>query len=249
VRSRIRATGGGFLESMVSPPADERRRHSSRSLPPLLGLALAYFTGRERLGALSMLAFSLGLSVATAALGPMLNARSGDLVTALSSGTSSSLSAAIVAFFGILVVYIGVASVYEYLLNLLPIHWRRWLTTQVLDRYLRRRAYYRLGFDHTIDNPDQRIAEDINSFTQMSVVLSVLVVSAPASVLFSAIASSTSVSCRSKPTSARRSHAFGQTPRRSRSTAAARGKPIVRRRDSSRCTAIRTAFCAGATST
>jgi hypothetical protein len=42
---------------VVSPPADERGRHSSRSLPPLLGLALAYFTGRERLGALSMLAF------------------------------------------------------------------------------------------------------------------------------------------------------------------------------------------------
>jgi putative ATP-binding cassette transporter len=173
---------------MDSPPANERARHTSRSLPPLLGLALAYFAGAERAGALSMLAFSLGLSVAAAALGPVLNARSGALVTALSAGTSASLRAAIVAFFGILIVYIGVASVYEYLLNLLPIHWRRWLTIRVLDRYFARRAYYRLGFDRTIDNPDQRIAEDVNSFTQMSVVLSVLVVSAPASVVFSAIA-------------------------------------------------------------
>src|SRR6202043_714280 len=118
----------------------------------------------------------------------MLNARSGALVTALSTGTSASLRAAIVAFFGILIVYIGVASVYEYLLNLLPIHWRRWLTIRVLDRYFARRAYYRVGFDRAIDNPDQRIAADINSFTQMSVVLSVLVVSAPASVVFSTIA-------------------------------------------------------------
>jgi vitamin B12/bleomycin/antimicrobial peptide transport system ATP-binding/permease protein len=156
--------------------------------PPLLRLALAYFTGSERIGALAMLAFSLGLSVATAALGPMLNARSGALVTALSSGTSASLRAAIVAFFGLLIVYIGVASVYQYLLNLLPIHWRRWLTIQVFDRYFGRRAYYRLGFDRTIDNPDQRIAEDVGSFTQMSVVLSVLVVSAPSSVVFSTIA-------------------------------------------------------------
>jgi putative ATP-binding cassette transporter len=38
------------------------------------------------------------------------------------------------------------------------------------------------------DNPDQRIAEDVASFTQMSVVLSVLVVSAPSSIVFSAIA-------------------------------------------------------------
>jgi putative ATP-binding cassette transporter len=156
--------------------------------PPLLRLALAYFTGSERIGALAMLAFSLGLSVATAALGPMLNARSGALVTALSSGTSASLRAAIVGFFGLLIVYIAVSSVYQYLLNLLPIHWRRWLTIQVFDRYFRRRAYYRLGFDRAIDNPDQRIAEDVGSFTQMSVVLSVLVVSAPSSIVFSAIA-------------------------------------------------------------
>ena len=70
------------------------------------------------------------------------------------------------------VVYIAAASVYEYLLNLLPIRWRSWLTTRVFERYFRRRAFYRLGFDAKIDNPDQRIAEDVASFTQMSVVLS-----------------------------------------------------------------------------
>lgn len=159
-----------------------------QSRPPLLGLGLAYFTGTERVGALAMLVLSLGLSVATSALSPMLNARSGALVTALSSGTTASLRAAVVAFFGILVVYIAVASVYEYLLNLLPIRWRRWLTVQVLDRYFRRRGYYRVGFDRAIDNPDQRIAEDVGSFTQVSVVLSVLVVSAPSAVVFSTIA-------------------------------------------------------------
>jgi putative ATP-binding cassette transporter len=173
---------------MASSAADEQRRAKTRSRPPLLGLALSYFTGVERVGALSMLAFSLGLSVATAALGPLLNARSGELVTALSSGTPATLRAAMVAFFGILVVYIGVASVYQYLLNLLPIHWRRRLTSEVFDRYFNRRAYYRLGFDRAIDNPDQRIAQDINTFTGMSVVLSVLVVSAPSSIVFSAIA-------------------------------------------------------------
>jgi vitamin B12/bleomycin/antimicrobial peptide transport system ATP-binding/permease protein len=167
----------------MNPSAADRT-----SLPPLLRLGLAYFTREERLPALAMLVFSLGLSVATAALGPMLNARSGALVTALSSGTSASLRAAVLAFFGILIVYIAVASVYEYLLNLLPIRWRRWLTIRVLNRYFRDRAYYRLGFDAAIDNPDQRIAEDVGSFTQMSVVLSVLVVSAPSSVIFSAIA-------------------------------------------------------------
>jgi putative ATP-binding cassette transporter len=159
-----------------------------RPSPPLLTLGLRYFVGEERLSALAMLVFSLGLSVATAALGPMLNARSGALVTALSSGTASTLRAAVIAFFGILLVYIVIGSVYEYLLNLLPIRWRRWLTVRVLDRYFRGRAYYRLGFDATIDNPDQRIAEDVGSFTQMSVVLSVLVVSAPSAVIFSTLA-------------------------------------------------------------
>jgi putative ATP-binding cassette transporter len=47
--------------------------------------------------------------------------------------------------------------------------WRRWLTGRFLDGYLKGRKYYELGASNEIDNPDQRISEDINTFTGRSI--------------------------------------------------------------------------------
>lgn len=47
--------------------------------------------------------------------------------------------------------------------------WRRWLTGRFLDGYLRDRKYYELGSNSEIDNPDQRISEDIDTFTGRSI--------------------------------------------------------------------------------
>jgi putative ATP-binding cassette transporter len=47
--------------------------------------------------------------------------------------------------------------------------WRRWLTEYLLDRYLTGRAYHRLSAHPEIDNPDQRISEDIRTFTDSTV--------------------------------------------------------------------------------
>ena len=56
--------------------------------------------------------------------------------------------------------------------------WRRWLTDQFLSRYFHQRAYYRLNNASGIDNPDQRIADDINSFTQQSLYFSMILLGA-----------------------------------------------------------------------
>jgi ABC-type uncharacterized transport system fused permease/ATPase subunit len=55
-------------------------------------------------------------------------------------------------------------SVYAFYLNqMLQIRWRRWLTRRYLGALLPDHAYYQLR--DTTDNPDQRIAEDLNQFT------------------------------------------------------------------------------------
>ena len=57
------------------------------------------------------------------------------------------------------------------------------MTHNITDDYLRDRAYYRGRFiDRTIDNPDQRIQQDITDFTQTSVSLSMGAVSAVVSI-------------------------------------------------------------------
>lgn len=53
----------------------------------------------------------------------------------------------------------------SYFQQMLSIHWRQWLTKHVMANWLEKGNYYRLQLtDQQTDNPDQRIAEDINQF-------------------------------------------------------------------------------------
>ena len=69
-----------------------------------------------------------------------------------------------------LVAVLVTLSVYStWLQQLLQIRWRRWMTTHLLQRWLADRAYYRIdvasGNAVTIDNPDQRLTDDLVNFT------------------------------------------------------------------------------------
>lgn len=54
-----------------------------------------------------------------------------------------------------------------YLDGLLNLHWRRWLTTYMVDLYLQRRTYFEINQNNSIDNPDQRIQEEIGPFCML----------------------------------------------------------------------------------
>src|ERR1700749_2328292 len=74
-------------------------------------------------------------------------------------------------------VHIVLAVYSVYLNQLLQIRWRRWLTRKFLDEWMGNRAYYHItltldpGAIDT-DNPDQRIAEDLRDFCDMTLSLS-----------------------------------------------------------------------------
>jgi putative ATP-binding cassette transporter len=48
-----------------------------------------------------------------------------------------------------------------YLEAYLEVDWRRWMTTRLVDEYLGERTYYSITLDGDIDNPDQRIQEEM----------------------------------------------------------------------------------------
>jgi vitamin B12/bleomycin/antimicrobial peptide transport system ATP-binding/permease protein len=58
-------------------------------------------------------------------------------------------------------------SVYKtYVAQILQMRWRNWLNRNFLDRWLKDKTYYRMELARNeTDNPDQRIAEDLNKFT------------------------------------------------------------------------------------
>lgn len=47
----------------------------------------------------------------------------------------------------------------------IALDWYKWLNDQILDKYLSNRAYYKINFQTDIDNPDQRLSQEIEPVT------------------------------------------------------------------------------------
>lgn len=71
-------------------------------------------------------------------------------------------------FFTLLFLYAGSFTVLtplivfsEYLRKKLALDWYQWLTNYTLDKYFHERAYYQINFQSEIENPDQRISQEL----------------------------------------------------------------------------------------
>jgi vitamin B12/bleomycin/antimicrobial peptide transport system ATP-binding/permease protein len=68
----------------------------------------------------------------------------------------------------VLVIAIPILISYRYIRRKLTLFWREWLTNTFLNGYFKDRTYYELDSNAAntdIDNPDQRVTEDVRSFT------------------------------------------------------------------------------------
>ncbi|MEO0458963.1 MAG: SbmA/BacA-like family transporter, partial [Cyanobacteria bacterium P01_A01_bin.114] len=72
---------------------------------------------------------------------------------------------------GIIIGVIPIIVLYRYVRLKLALRWRKWLTEHFLERYFANRTYYELDSNAAnteIDNPDQRITQDIKTFTAVT---------------------------------------------------------------------------------
>jgi putative ATP-binding cassette transporter len=98
----------------------------------------------------------------------LFNQQSGEFTSALAAKDPARFWHSMRIFGAVLAIAVPIYAFYYFVRDKLGILWRRWLTNRFLGRYFKDRAYYELTSNHAIDNPDQRIADDINSFTQKS---------------------------------------------------------------------------------
>ena len=131
-------------------------------------IAKSYWFGEEKWQARVLLLLLVLLLLAYTGLSVILNTQRGALISALSARDESRFSQTVVIFIVVLVVYAPLLGVYSYMQDRLGLFWRRWLTNSFLDKYFSDRAFYNLNSSAEIDNPDQRIAEDVKSFTHDS---------------------------------------------------------------------------------
>ncbi len=165
----IRLTAGGLLKSV----------QEILNSPWLgfvgLGLllpAVGFFAVRNRLGdrwqQWSLLAVLLLLSITVAGLNVVISYVARFFQTALAEKNQAEYWRFLFVYAGVFVVGTPIVVIYRYSQQLLGVRWRDWLTNSFLERYFQSRAYYTINNDATIDNPDQRIAEDVRSFTGTS---------------------------------------------------------------------------------
>lgn len=131
-------------------------------------IAKLYWIEGERSRAYTLSAILICLLLISTWLGVVLNTQQGVVISSLASGESSRFWRAIVRFVAVLLAYAPLMAGFNYITGRLGNYWRRWLTHRFLDRYLGNRNFYELVSHPEIDNPDQRISEDVRSFTQDS---------------------------------------------------------------------------------
>ncbi len=153
-------------------PTLSRRRPSPFSLAAwkqFVDVAKPYWLGDHKKAAWTLLALLVALMLAETQMAVMLNEQSGEMASALAGREADRFWQSVYTCLGILAVAVPIYAFYYYMRDAFANQWRRWLTGRFLDGYLRDRKYYALGSMGEIDNPDQRISEDINTFTGRSI--------------------------------------------------------------------------------
>jgi putative ATP-binding cassette transporter len=126
--------------------------------------------GRWGIGLLVLL-FTLVLVVKSLDIGN--NYVYGNLITAATDRQAESVGHLALLYAGVFAFSALVVASSRFTEERLGLRWREWLTRHLLDRYLAGRAYHRIQASAQLDNPDQRITEDVKTFTTntLSIVL------------------------------------------------------------------------------
>jgi putative ATP-binding cassette transporter len=85
--------------------------------------------------------------------------------TALAERNQDNFWRFLYVYASVFVVGTPIIVIYAYTRDRLGNYWRKWLTDKFLDQYLSQRAFYQIESENKLDNPDQRITEDIKAFT------------------------------------------------------------------------------------
>jgi putative ATP-binding cassette transporter len=149
---------------MPEAPPDAREFHKW-ILVRFAQLARAFFFGENRRGARVLIAILLGLCVAVGVVQVLISYAGRDFVTSLSQRDAPGFYRNLWKYLGTFALAIPVGVFYRYTTERLSLAWRVWMTHLLVKRFFFNRAYYRLRGSETVDNPDQRISEDVRSFT------------------------------------------------------------------------------------
>jgi putative ATP-binding cassette transporter len=158
-------------------------------------LAKPYWFSEEKWKARGLLAAIIALNLLAVYVEVIFNSWNNDFYNAIQNLDKAEFYRQLLRFTGIASAAIVLAVYQLYLSQMLQIRWRRWLTERYLGEWTRGHAHYRMQLSSrdtahgptdaspgtastSTDNPDQRIADDLNNFCDKSIELTLGLLSA-----------------------------------------------------------------------
>ena len=130
-------------------------------------LTKPYWSSEEKWSALGLLVVVIGLSLLSVYLSVLYNYWNRDFFDAIQQKNEPKFWHQLILFCPLVSAFIVAGVAQYYLQSWLTIRWRHWLTRRYQRNWLANRVYYRIELaNRGTDNPDQRIQEDLQSFTE-----------------------------------------------------------------------------------
>ena len=124
-----------------------------------------YFTSDSRYRAIGMLVALFALLLILSGLNVAISYVGRDFMTALADRHPHNVYFYALIYLGVFAASAVTGAFARFFEALFGLRWREWLTQRFVRKYLSSHAYVCVNANADIDNPDQRISEDIRTFT------------------------------------------------------------------------------------
>ncbi|MED6198545.1 Canalicular multispecific organic anion transporter 1 [Stylosanthes scabra] len=128
-------------------------------------VAAPYWSSDDKAQARLQLAGVFALTLATTGISVGFNFLGRDFYNALANKDQEQFTKQLLYYLGGFAGGIPFFVLRDYARETLSLRWRSWMTSYYMDRYLKGRTFYKIQSQSIIDNPDQRIVDDLSSFT------------------------------------------------------------------------------------
>ena len=125
----------------------------------------AFFASERRRKATGFLISLLALALSVGGVQYLMSYAGRDFMTAITNKDPDAYWSTLGRYVATFALAIPIGVYYRWVEERLALLWREWMAQHLVKRYFNNRAYFRLRGTESVDNPDQRISEDVRNFT------------------------------------------------------------------------------------
>ncbi|KAF9588677.1 hypothetical protein IFM89_014398 [Coptis chinensis] len=144
---------------------EKRRPDLATLLRRFWKVAAPYWSSTDQTQARLRLAALFTLTLATTGISVGFSFLGRDFYNALANKDQEQFSKQLLYYLGAFAGGIPFFVLRDYARETLALRWRSWMTSYYIERYLKNQTFYTIQSQSMIDNPDQRIVDDLSSFT------------------------------------------------------------------------------------